>query len=141
MLQRDGDGFPLDQSRIAYLRYLRCERQQSPRSEADAEFTAAKTRLMRLRIEEKEKTLMETAEALDVVERLVGAFRTTLGSLPAQIAGHDLTGVIRPAFAADRRPMAAPKIRAIDQQTANASGAHFFKRDFLISRGWSGYAL
>jgi hypothetical protein len=26
VIQRQGDGFPLDQSRIAYLRYLRCER-------------------------------------------------------------------------------------------------------------------
>ena len=37
VIQRQGDGFPLDQSRVAYLRYLRRERQQSPRAEADAE--------------------------------------------------------------------------------------------------------
>ena len=37
VIQRQGDGFPLDQSRVAYLRYLRRERQQSPRTEADAE--------------------------------------------------------------------------------------------------------
>jgi hypothetical protein len=30
VIQRQGDGFPLDQSRVAYLRYLRRERQQSP---------------------------------------------------------------------------------------------------------------
>src|SRR5258708_7873808 len=35
VIQRQGDGFPLDQSRVAYLRYLRRERQQSPRTEAD----------------------------------------------------------------------------------------------------------
>ena len=34
VIQRQGDGFPLDQSRVAYLRYLRRERRQSPRSEA-----------------------------------------------------------------------------------------------------------
>jgi len=33
VIQRQGDGFPLDQSRVAYLRFLRRERQQSPRSE------------------------------------------------------------------------------------------------------------
>ena len=38
----DGGGFPLDQSRVAYLRYLRRERRQSPRSEADADFQRAK---------------------------------------------------------------------------------------------------
>jgi hypothetical protein len=29
VIQRHGDGFPLDQSRVAYLRYLRRERRQS----------------------------------------------------------------------------------------------------------------
>ena len=28
VIQRQGDGFPLDQSRVAYLRYLRRERRQ-----------------------------------------------------------------------------------------------------------------
>ena len=32
VIQRQGDGFPLDQSRVAYLRYLRRERRQSPRA-------------------------------------------------------------------------------------------------------------
>ena len=36
VIQRQGDGFPLDQSRVAYLRFLRHERRQSPRTEADA---------------------------------------------------------------------------------------------------------
>ena len=36
VLQRQSDGFPLDQSRVAYLRYLRRERRHSPRMEADA---------------------------------------------------------------------------------------------------------
>ena len=53
VLQRQGDGFPLDQSRVAYLRYLRRERRQSPRSEADADFQRAKSELIRLRIAEK----------------------------------------------------------------------------------------
>jgi hypothetical protein len=37
VIPRQGDGFPLDQGRVAYLRYLRRERQQSPRGEADAD--------------------------------------------------------------------------------------------------------
>jgi hypothetical protein len=49
VIQRLGDGFPPDQSRVAYLRYLRCERRQSPRSEADAEHAKAKAALLRLR--------------------------------------------------------------------------------------------
>jgi hypothetical protein len=34
VIQRQGDGFPLDQGRVAYLQYLRRERQQSSRTEA-----------------------------------------------------------------------------------------------------------
>jgi hypothetical protein len=42
VIQRQGGGFPLDQSRVAYLRYLRRERRQSPRSEADADHVKVK---------------------------------------------------------------------------------------------------
>jgi hypothetical protein len=51
VIQRQGDGFPLDQSRVAYLRYLRRERRQSPL--AEAEHAKAKTELLQVRIEEK----------------------------------------------------------------------------------------
>ena len=40
VIQRQGDGFPLDQSRVAYLRHLRREPQQSPRAEAHAAHVA-----------------------------------------------------------------------------------------------------
>jgi hypothetical protein len=36
VIQRQDDGFPLDQSRVAYLRYLRREHRRSPRVDADA---------------------------------------------------------------------------------------------------------
>jgi hypothetical protein len=42
VIQRQGDGFPLDQSHVAYLRYLRRERRQSLQSAAASEFTAAR---------------------------------------------------------------------------------------------------
>jgi hypothetical protein len=38
VIQRQGNGFPLDQSRVAYLRYLRRERQQSLQSAAASEY-------------------------------------------------------------------------------------------------------
>ena len=44
VIQRQGDGFPLDQGRVAYLRYLRRERKQSPRGEANADFQAGEVR-------------------------------------------------------------------------------------------------
>jgi hypothetical protein len=53
VIQRQGDGFPLDQSHVAYLRYLRRERRQSLRGEADAAHVAVKTEMLRLRLMEK----------------------------------------------------------------------------------------
>jgi hypothetical protein len=50
LIQRQGDGFPLDPSRVAYLRRLRRERQQSPRAEADAAHVAIKTEMLQLRL-------------------------------------------------------------------------------------------
>jgi hypothetical protein len=47
VIELQGDGFPLDRSRIAYLRYLRRERRQSPRTEADAARVAVKTEIWR----------------------------------------------------------------------------------------------
>jgi hypothetical protein len=58
VIQRQGDGFPLDQSRVAYLRFLRRERRQSTRGEADADFQRAKSELIRLRIAEKQRHLI-----------------------------------------------------------------------------------
>ena len=85
-----GDGFNVDASRVNYIRHLRKERQQSPRGAADVEFVAAKTRLMRLRIAQKERTLMMTDEAMAMLDAVCGTFRTALSSLPAQIGGRDL---------------------------------------------------
>jgi len=56
VIQRQGDGFALDQSRVAYQRCLRREWRQSLQSAAASEFTAAKAELMRIRIAEKSGT-------------------------------------------------------------------------------------
>lgn len=53
VIQRQGSGFPPDQSRVAYLRYLRLERRQSPCSEADAGHVKVKTEMLELRLMEK----------------------------------------------------------------------------------------
>jgi hypothetical protein len=55
VIQRQGDGFSLDQSRVAYLRYLRRERRQSPRSEAHADHVKVKTEILQLRLMEKRR--------------------------------------------------------------------------------------
>jgi hypothetical protein len=89
VIQRHGDGFPLDQSRVAYLRYLRRER-QSPRSEADADFQRAKSELIRLRIAEKQRHLIPLEEATADMERLIGMFLTGLSGFAARCGGRDL---------------------------------------------------
>src|ERR1700747_3413752 len=58
VIQRQGDGFPLDQSRVAYLRYLRCEHRRSPRAEADAAHVAVKTEMLQMRLMENRRELV-----------------------------------------------------------------------------------
>jgi hypothetical protein len=87
----DGGGFPLDQSRVAYLRYLRRERRQSPRSEADADFQRAKAELIRIRIGEKKRDLIPFDEAIGQMEEMVGLFLSRLSGFPARCGGRDLT--------------------------------------------------
>jgi hypothetical protein len=96
VIQRQGDGFPLDQSRVAYLRYLRRERRQSARSEADADFQRAKAELIRIRIAEKKRELIPREEAAGDMEELIGLFLTGLGGLAARCGGRDL--VVRRAI-------------------------------------------
>jgi hypothetical protein len=81
VIQRQGDGFPLDQCRVAYLRYLRRQRKQSPRGEAEVDFQRAKAELIRLRIAEKQRHLIPQAEAFGQMEALVGLFLTGLSGL------------------------------------------------------------
>jgi hypothetical protein len=90
VIQRQGEGFPLDQSRVAYLRFLRRERRQSPRSEANADFQRAKAELIRLRVAEKRRELMPTTEHNALVDQFAGIVLAALGGLPARLAGADL---------------------------------------------------
>ena len=86
VIQRQGDGFPLDQSRVAYLRYLRRERQQSPRATADAEHAAAMAATAGLRIEEKQRKLVRRADVDALIDDIAGVTLTALSSLPARCA-------------------------------------------------------
>lgn len=74
VIQRQSDGFPLDQSPVAFMRYLRRERRQSQRSEADAEHAKAKEALLRLRIAEKQRELVPRADFDAVIDGIAGSF-------------------------------------------------------------------
>ncbi len=84
VIQRQGDdGFPLDQSGVAYLRYLRCERQQSPRAAADAEHASTKAALLRLRIEEKQRELVRRADVDELLDAMCGTVLAHLSGMAA----------------------------------------------------------
>jgi len=86
VIQRQGDSFPLDQSRVVYLRYLRRERQQSPRAAADAEHASAKAALLRIGIEEKQRKLVRRDDVNELIDGIAGVTLTALSSLPARCA-------------------------------------------------------
>ncbi len=90
VIQRQGDGFPLDQSRVAYLRYLRRERQQSPRTEADAAHIKAKTEMLQLRLMQKRRELVRRDAHEAMIDQMAGLVLTKLGGWPARVAGTDL---------------------------------------------------
>jgi len=72
VIQRQGDGYPLDQSRVAYLRYLRRERRQSPRTEADADHVKVKTEMLQLRLMEKRRELVRRDEHEAMIDQMAG---------------------------------------------------------------------
>jgi len=84
VIQRQGDGFPLDQSRVAYLRYLRSERRQSPRSEADADHVKVKTEMLQLRLMEKRRELVRRADVDAPIDEIAGTVLTHLSGMSAR---------------------------------------------------------
>jgi hypothetical protein len=91
VIERRSDGkFDQDQSRLKYLTHLRSENRRSPRSEADAAHVAAKTEMLQLRLMEKRRDLMRTAEVHEMVDDMIGTVLTALSGLPVRVAGRDL---------------------------------------------------
>jgi hypothetical protein len=94
VLERLPDGkFNLDAARVAYIRWLRDPERRTAKSKVDQEFTQAKAELIRIRIAEKQKVLMQTDEAMEVAEKLIGTMLTAMhGMAPrvARIAGNSI---------------------------------------------------
>ena len=86
VIQRQGNGLPLDQSLISYLRYLRRERQQSPRSKADAAYVAAKTQMLELRLAQQKHKLVRRTDVDALIDGIASVTLTALSSLPARCA-------------------------------------------------------
>jgi hypothetical protein len=91
VIERRSDGlFDQDVSRLKYLTHLRAEHKRSPRTEADAEHTAAKAALLRIRIEEKRRELVRREDVNELLDCIAGLVLTKLGGLPARVGGADL---------------------------------------------------
>ena len=86
VVQRQGDGFPLDQSRVAYLRYLRREHRRSPKTEADAAHVAVKTEMLQMRLMEKRRELVRQEDVDELIDSIAGVTLIALSSLPARCA-------------------------------------------------------
>jgi hypothetical protein len=61
LIQQQGDGFPLDQSRVAYLRFLRRERRQSPRADY-ADHVKVKTEMLQLKLAQQKGEIVSKAD-------------------------------------------------------------------------------
>jgi hypothetical protein len=88
VIQRQGDGYPLDQCRVAYLRYLRRERQRSPRAEAEAVHVAVKTEMLQLRLMEKKRGLVRQADVDELIDGICGVVLTHLSSPACAVCAH-----------------------------------------------------
>lgn len=91
IFERRSDGlFDQDACRLKYLDHLRTEHRRSPRNEAHTLHDEAKTQLLRIRIEEKQRTLVRRDQHEAMLDKLAGLMLTHLGSWPARVAGRDL---------------------------------------------------
>jgi len=85
VIERRADGL-FDHSRLKYLAHLRAEHRRSPRAAADAELASAKAALLRIRIEEKQRTLVRQTEVDELIDQIAGVTLTALSSLPVRCA-------------------------------------------------------
>jgi hypothetical protein len=91
VIERRSEGlFDQDQCRLRYIAHLRDERRRSPRSAADAKHAEAKTALLQIRIEEKQRTLVRRDAHEAMIDQMAGLVLTKLSGWPARIAGADL---------------------------------------------------
>jgi hypothetical protein len=91
VLPRGGAGFDLDTARVAYIRHLRQLKKHSPRSEAATKVAELKAKVLQNELALYERDHMETSEALEFVETLVGSvLLVELRNLPALVGGRDL---------------------------------------------------
>ena len=96
VIERRSDGrFDQDACRPKYFAHLREERQRSPKSAADTEFTAAKAELIWIRIAEKKRVLVLQSDVDELIDSVMGVILPALAGLPAH--GVRRVAILRPA--------------------------------------------
>jgi hypothetical protein len=73
-----------NQSRVAYLRYLRRERQQSSRMQADADHVKVKTERRQLGLVEKKRELVRRTDVDALIDEIAGTVLTHLSGINAR---------------------------------------------------------
>jgi len=87
VLERLPNGkFNLDDSRVRYIRWLRDTERRTAKSKVDSDFVRAKTELIAIRVREKQRNLMETAEAIEMAEKLIGTMLTAMSGMAPRVA-------------------------------------------------------
>jgi hypothetical protein len=69
---------------LPYLRYLRRERRQSPRSEAGADHVKIKTEMLQLRLMEKKRGLVRREDVDALIDAMAGTVLTHLSGMAAR---------------------------------------------------------
>ena len=86
VIQRHGDGFPLDQQPRCLPAILAARAAAIAAPEADADHVKVKTEMLQLRLMEKRRELVRQADVNELVDGLSGVVLTHLSSLPARCA-------------------------------------------------------
>src|SRR5262249_53670145 len=87
---KDAGGYRVTELVQGFVKYLRDENRRASKSAAASRVQDARARLLELRVAEREGKLMETSDALDATDQLVGAFLTGIGELPARCFPRDI---------------------------------------------------
>jgi hypothetical protein len=86
VVRRTTDGYPLDEARVSYIRFLRRNRKRTPRHDADAKYERAKTEMLQLKLAEKRGELVRQSDVDALIDQLLGITLTAMSSMPARRA-------------------------------------------------------
>ena len=86
LVQRSDGCYDQTANRLRYIKHLRTSRPHSPRTEADAAFTAVKTEMLQLKLMEKRGQLCLQSDVDALIDEIVGVTLTAMSSMPARCA-------------------------------------------------------